>query len=202
VSNDTFFVVISRKICYYKLEVDKNMKIKKRRKKKKEHTLKKIAPCILLCLIVLVLAYVIFQTNILAPHINETTASYISFNNKNTTDMLKIKNIEKMSDERGKSVLNQKSVTIKVTGEKKKEYEILLYRNENIIKEKYIKYSLKNKNIEMTNTLEKLPIRADGGMVLYQGMIDNSSIILRMWVSNDYSKSVKENPFEIRIKPR
>ncbi len=178
------------------------MKSRKRRKKKKSQIMKKMIPCILLCILVIFFAYIIFQTNILAPHINETTASYISFNNKNTTDMLKIKNLEKMNDERGKSVLNQKFVSIKVTGEKNKEYEIILYSNENTIEEKYIKYYLKNQKKEIENNIEKLPIREDGGKVLYQGMIDNSSIILRMWISKEYSKKIQENSFEIKIKPR
>ena len=77
---------------------------KKKKQKKKNYLF--IFFSVILCLITLLLSYIIFGTNLLKPKLNEETTSYISFNNKDTTDILKIKNIQIMSNEKGKSNRN------------------------------------------------------------------------------------------------
>ena len=116
----------------------------KRQQKQRKKIHNKIIQCTILSIFVLGFSYVIFQTDYLEPKINETTASYISFNNKNTTDMLKIQNIQKMSDQKGKSTLNSKFLKIDISGEESKEYEIVLYSIENKIEPEFINiYSMK-----------------------------------------------------------
>ena len=63
---------------------------------------KKIVLCVFLCTLVIILGYIILLSNVLEPKINQLTASYISFNNRNSTDMLRINNLEKMSNKKGR----------------------------------------------------------------------------------------------------
>ena len=68
--------------------------IKKRKRIQREYQ-KKLTTCILMGIIILCVGFFIKTSNLLEPKINELTTSFISFNNKNTTDMLRINNIEK-----------------------------------------------------------------------------------------------------------
>ena len=72
----------------------KGQKKKKKTTKKNKQT-KSLLNTILLCTLVLGISYLIFETNILEPKIDGVTASYISFDNLNSTDMMKIKDLSK-----------------------------------------------------------------------------------------------------------
>ena len=179
---------------------------KKRRRRKKSNrqkhidNTKRILTCVILSLLVLGLSYIIFQTDILEPSLNEITTSYISFNNKNTTDMLKINNINKKSDKLGKSSWNNKSIVLDIDGEKDKEYQIIVYPIIKDVDNKYIKVYLKD-NKELVNTnLDELKDSEDGGKIIYQGKINNNKKILRMWIDKDYKDKINNNSFEIKIK--
>ena len=178
---------------------------KKRRRRKtnrQKHidNTKRILTCIILSVLVLGLSYIIFKTDILKPSLNEITTSYISFNNKNITDMLKINNINKKSDKLGKSTWNNKSIVLDIDGEKNREYKIIIYPIIKSVDNKYIKVYLKD-NKELVNTnLDNLKDSEDGGKIIYQGKINNKKKILRMWIDKEYKGNVNDNSFEIKIK--
>jgi hypothetical protein len=139
----------------------------------------------------------------LEPKVNELTASYISFNNKNTTDMLRINNIIKLSDKIGKSKFNYKQVTFNVEGNKDSYYEIVLYSLMNDIDEKYIYFQLEDNDKFFSNSLSKLESSEDGGKIVYQGQIKNSNKkTIRMWISKKYANKIGDSSFEVKIKSR
>ena len=179
---------------------------KKKRLTKKQRQQRELYKRSILCgfmfLVVLGLSYLIFISNILQPRVNDVTASYISFNNKNRTDMLRIDNLSKMSNKLGKSSLNDKVVNFKITGNNKKDYKIVIYPINNKINDKYINYVLLNDNKEIsTNSLNDISTNDDGSKVIYEGKIGKSNkFTLRMWISNEYNDKVDNNSFEIKIK--
>ena len=76
---------------------------KKETKNKKKTTLevkiyKTAAISIVLLISAIFLSYFVITASSLKPEINEETANYISFNNSNTTDMMKISNLQKLSN--------------------------------------------------------------------------------------------------------
>ena len=119
---------------------------------------------------------------------------------KNSTDMLKINNINKKSDKLGKSSWNNKSIVLDIDGEKDKEYQIIIYPIIKDVDNKYIKVYLKD-NKELVNTnLDELKDSEDGGKIIHQGKINNKKKILRMWIDEDYKDKINNNSFEIKIK--
>lgn len=175
-------------------------------KKKKDTRIKKRNIFLLIMLFVLSLGalYLIEGTNILLPKINEATASYITFNNSYTTDMLKITNIEKLTDEIGKSFLNKKEVNFKVEGKENDEFSIELHSIGNKIDKKYINYVLfendKKINIQKLETCEE---NIDGGIVLYLGKIkQNKTYKIKMWIDKEYENNVNNISYEVKIQSR
>ena len=173
-------------------------KRKRKNKKKYIEITKKISLCVVLVTLLLGLSYLIFETNILKPRLNELTTSYISFNNKNTTDMLQINNLSKMSDKIGNSNWNNRTLKINVESDENVEYQIIIYKIIQTTENNYIKVSFNN-NIK---TLDELELLEDGGRVIYQGKINNNDMFLRMWISKEYKDKVNNNSFEIKIRPR
>ena len=176
---------------------------KKKQRKKKIESYKILTTLITLVVLVLSLGYIILGTNILEPKVDEITASYISFNNKNTTDMLRINNIKKMTDNKGKSLANTKKVSFEISGTKDTNYEIVVYPLVNDIDEKYINFSLTSETTKESNSFSMMPESSDGGIIIYQSkMEDSKEMTLRLWVSADYSEKITNNSFEVKIKPR
>lgn len=175
--------------------------IKKRQTRQKEYY-RYLCACIIMSIIVLSLGLFIENTNFLEPKINQVTTSFISFNNKNTTDMLRLNNISKMSDKRGSSRRNPNSLTLNITGEKDQKYEIVLYSLDNPISEEKIKYIVKTGKEETKDNLLTPETTEDGGKVLYRGTIQNQKTIIRVWVSNDYEGKITPNAFEVKVRPR
>ena len=99
-------------------------------KKKKKIYFKKIFICSILGILVFLLTYFIFETNVLEPKINELTTSYISFSN-NKTDKLRINNIKKLSNKIGKSSFNNSNLVLDITGDKEDLYNIVIYKINN-----------------------------------------------------------------------
>ena len=157
---------------------------------------KKVITCIVLGIFVITLSYLIFKTNILEPKLNELTTSYISFNTKNNSDILEIKNINKMSDTTAKSILNNSSLKLDITGTKNEEYNVVVYKNSNI-DDKYINCYI-NKKVN----LSEVETTKDGGKIIYTGKIDNKTKVLKMWIDKSYKDKVNDNSFEIRIKKK
>lgn len=153
---------------------------------------------IVLVILVIVLSLIILKTDILKNSINKTTASYISTYNKTTTDMLEINNIAKMSDSKGKSNRNKSELNINVRGDKEKEYEIVLYSKVNNIPNEHIKVFIEDK----VKRLSELEDSLDNGKIIYKGKKYNKNMILRLWIDNEYKESIKNNSFEVKIKPR
>lgn len=170
---------------------------KKKNKKNYKIILKRVITCSLFGILVISLSYIIFITNLLKPHINELTTSYISFNNRNTTDILRINNIRKMSDSIGKSSLNNAKLNIKIDGEKNKDYSIVLYKINCSIEDKYIKVLIDNKIFRLSD----LEDSSDYGKILYIGNNSKEKNI-RMWVDEKYKEKVKDTSFELKIKTR
>ena len=99
---------------------------------------------VFLFVFIVTLFFVLTDSSLFQPKVNEETFKYISFNNRNTTDMLQINDIKRMSDDRGKSNKNKKFIEFSATGEKNLDYDVILYPIINAIDYKYIKYSITN----------------------------------------------------------
>ena len=181
----------------------KNVKLRKNSQLKKQF-IKTVTVCALLCITVLVLSYYIFQTNLLEPGLDEITTSYISFNNKNTTDMLKIDNLKKMKNEKGRSFLNDRKVTFQVSGKEQEEYQVILYPLTNIVDLKYIHFSLEEKEPLISGTLDSVMENEDGVITIYTGFVKNpeEKMTLKMWIDKKYKGNSNHTSFEIKIKSR
>ncbi len=184
-------------------------KKKKKLSKKKQLELKNqkkvIYYCLILCLLVLLLTYFIFYKDTLKTSVDEVTASYISFNNSKTTDMLKISNLSKMKDDKGKSILNTSTKMFDVDGNIKEKYEVVVYALGNKADESYIKFALydSNNNEISSGVLNNSKTSVDGGKVIYQGAIKkHNKLKLNMWLSKKYQGNTKNISYEIKIKPR
>lgn len=175
-------------------------------KEKKNNRIKKRSIVLLIFIVVLTISafYLINGTELLIPKIDEATASYISFNNSNSTDMLKINNIKRMKHNIGKSFLNTYKETFNVSGTKNENFNIELYSIGNKIDKKYINYVLlkNNKIIEIGN-LENKEETNNGGIILYQGkIINDNSYEIKMWIDEDYKKKTQNVSYEIKINSR
>ena len=181
----------------------KNVKLRKNSQLKKQF-IKAISVCAVLCILVLVLSYYIFQTNLLEPSLDEITTSYISFNNKNTTDMLKIDNLKKMNNKQGRSYFNDRKVSFQVSGKENEEYQVMLYPLTNIVDLKYIHFSLENKEPLISGTLDSIMENEDGGIIIYTGYVQNpeEKMTLKMWIDKKYKGNSNHTSFEIKIKSR
>ncbi|MBQ8534657.1 MAG: hypothetical protein IJ463_03115 [Bacilli bacterium] len=175
-------------------------------KEKKNNRIKKRSIVLLIFIVVLTISafYLINGTELLIPKIDEATASYISFNNSNSTDMLKINNIKRMKHNIGKSFLNTYKETFNVSGTKNENFNIELYSIGNKIDKKYINYVLlkNNKIIEIGN-LENKEETNNGGIILYQGkIINDNSYEIKMWIDEDYKEKTQNVSYEIKINSR
>ena len=175
-------------------------------KEKKNNRIKKRSIVLLIFIVVLTISafYLINGTELLIPKIDEATASYISFNNSNSTDMLKINNIKRMKHNIGKSILNTYKETFNVSGTKNENFNIELYSIGNKIDKKYINYVLlKNNNIIEIGNLENKEETNNGGIILYQGkIIDDNSYEIKMWIDEDYKEKTQNVSYEIKINSR
>lgn len=164
--------------------------------KKKKIYFKKIFICSILGILVFLLTYFIFETNVLEPKINELTTSYISFSN-NKTDKLRINNIKKLSNKIGKSSFNNSNLVLDITGDKEDLYNIVIYKINSNIDDKYIKCY-----IDKEITLSEGKITSNNGIVIYSGKINNKNKTLRMWIDKKYKGKVENNSYEIKIEKR
>lgn len=175
-------------------------------KEKKNNRIKKRSIVLLIFIVVLTISafYLINGTELLIPKIDEATASYISFNNSNSTDMLKINNIKRMKHNIGKSFLNTYKETFNVSGTKNENFNIELYSIGNKIDKKYINYVLlKNNNIIEIGNLENKEETNNGGIILYQGkIINDNSYEIKMWIDEDYKEKTQNVSYEIKINSR
>ena len=175
----------------------------KKKKKTKKRKSKLLSITIILVLFVFFFGYIIIVTDYLKPGIDELTASYISFNNAKPTDILKIPNIKRMSDKKGKTSNNDNNISFEVTGEKDKSYEILLYSVGNSIDESNIKFYLENKNNTKEGKLVDFKTDIDNWKIIYKGKItDDNKYKLYIWIDNNYKGNTKNISYEIRIKSR
>lgn len=160
--------------------------------------------CLVLSVSVIFLSYFVITASSLKPEINEETANYISFNNSNTTDMMKISNLQKMSDKKGISKVNENSIDFKITGKKGSNYSIIIYPINNKNDLKKIKFYLtEDKRKVAYSSLDTIKeSKEDGGIIIYQGTITNSdsNYNLRMWLSKDYHQNANNISFEIKVK--
>ena len=155
-----------------------------------------------LFVLVLLFGYGILNSNWLPTKINELSASYISLNNTESTDILKVTNLHKQTNQKGKSNRNKSAKTFKMTGQKDSEYRIVLYHLGNMIDEKAVRFYLVNEmGMSIEGRLSDQSETYDGGRILYEGtMNDGQNWTLKMWVNRDYKDSVKNVSYEIRIK--
>lgn len=157
-----------------------------------------------LIIIVFTIGYSIFFTDFLSPSLNEMTASYISFNNNSTTDMIKVNNLKRMSDKKGISNKNKSKESFSVTGRLESTYQIVLYHLGSNLDEKYVKYQLENeKNKIFSGILSNNEVTPDGGFIIYEGTLkEGKRWTLKMWASKEYKNSVDNVSYEIRIKTK
>ena len=173
--------------------------MRKRKYTKREVYIQALKTFILVFL-VFVMSYAIFETNLLNPSIDKTTANYISFNTTNSTDMLKVSNLEKMSTKVGKSSKNRSSLDILVSGEMGENYRIVLYHMGNVVDDQYVKFFLSNASVEEGGVLSEMEDSVDGGKIIYEGKIKKRNLWnIKMWVDKGYKKDVKNVSYEIRI---
>ena len=177
-------------------------KLSKRQQRQRKQLYKNTVISALMCLLVLGISYLIFKTDILKPRVNEVTASYISFYNNDTTDMIKINNIKRLSDDMGKSIVNTKSRELKVSGEANSDYQVVVYPMINNIDLEHIKFSITDGNTTYSNNLSEVPTRTDEGMVVYNGKVDDTKkVTIRMWISKEYEGDIDNNSFSIKVNP-
>lgn len=182
----------------------KNTKNKKRQLKNNKIKKSSIALLVFIFIMTISALYLIIGTELLLPRIDEVTASYISFNNSKSTDMLKINYLKKMKKELGSSLLNTHKVNFDISGNKNEYFNIELYSTGKKIEKKYIYYVLKKNNevIEVGN-LENKEENYNGGIILYQGkIIKNNSYEIKMWIDNTYDKKTDNVSYEVKIKSR
>lgn len=179
-------------------------KVQKKKLVKKNKQTKSLLYTILLCMLVAGISYLIFATNVLEPRIDEITASYISFDNSNSTDILKITDLQKLNDEIGKSSLNNCKVEFNVDGTKNKEYQVVLYPTGNGINNKYVNiFLIINKNKKVLEKLNKMKLTEDDGIIIYQGsLLKKNNFKLQMWIDNTYNEKINNISYEIKIKSK
>lgn len=180
----------------------KRKKLTKKEQQQQKEIRKKFFFCVSLSFIILLISYLIFYTDILKPELNEMTASYISFNNSNTTDMLKINNLEKLSDKKGVSSINDKNVIFEVTGKEAETYSVVVYPTNSNSDFRNIKFALeKNGKLLISDTLNNQAVSQDGGIVILKDKIAaNNKLTLRMWLTKKYHKDKHNLAFEIKVK--
>ena len=177
------------------------MKKGKKRYTKKDVFQQSIITFFLVSLVIL-FGYIILNAEWLRPRINELSASYISLKNQSTTDLLKINNLRKLTDEKGMSNRNSTFKTFQVTGQKGLRYQIVLYHLGNKIDEKYIKYYLLNdRGKKVEGNVKESQETKDGGRIIYEGTIEEGkNWNLKMWVDKEYQEEINNISYEIRIK--
>ena len=147
--------------------------------------------------------YIIFETEYLQSGVDELTASYISFNNAKSTDIMEISNIKKMNDKNIKQRTNKSYKTFEVKGKENQEFEVTLYSLGNTLDEQYVKYYLSRGNEKKEGNLLDTDKNVDNGKIIYKGKINkNNKFIIYMWIDDNYDKSVKNISYEIKIKTR
>ena len=175
---------------------------RKSRKITKRHIFKHLVICMTTIFLIIIFNIIVIKNNLITPKVDELTTSYVSLYNQDTTDMLKITNIEKLSDEKGKSKYNKKFISFTITSDNKDEYEVILYEIQNDIPEKYIKIEIEGNKENKISTLDKYEKKEDGGRKIYIGKTGNKKIKIKMWVSEKYKKKINDTSFEIRVKKR
>ena len=178
------------------------------RKGRKRYTKKSVIqtaiPTFFLVVLVCIGTYYIQKGDWIRPELDELTASYLSLNNNETTDMMKITNLRKMSDKNGHLSKNKSAKDFQITGQKDTTYQIVLYHLGNQVEKEYIKFYLTNeKGYKAENTLSNMPDTPDGGKVVFEGtMEDGKKWDLKMWVDKSYHHEVTNVSYEIKIKTR
>lgn len=181
----------------------KTKKLNKKQIKQRQQLYKNTIISTLLVILVLGISYVIFSTDLLQPRVNEVTASYISFNNNDTTDIIKINNIKRMSNDIGKSIVNNKSRKVLISGEENNVYQIVIYPLINNIDLKYINFSITIGNESYEGNLATNEVTSDEGIVAYTGKVSGKKeATVKMWVSKEYEGEIDNNSFKIKINPR
>lgn len=175
------------------------------KKNGKKYTMKDVyRMCIItgiLLILVICIGGIISNSNFNVVPFDEVTASYVSFNNSDTTDMIKVSNLEKLSDTKGVSFRNRSSKNFQVLGDKNLKFKIVLYHIGTVIEDEYIHFSLSHKGKEIIRyTLDQMQESSNGGKIIYEGVIkDQDDWNLKMWVDHSYKGVVKNISYEIRI---
>ena len=177
------------------------MLTKKRYTKKSIYKLSFIT--ILLLLLAFFFGYIIFETEYLQSGVDELTASYISFNNAKSTDIIKISDITKNSDKKAKQPTNKSNKAFEIKGKENQEFEIILYSLGNTIDEGYVKYYLVRGKETQEGNLLNTEKTIDNGKIIYKGKISrNNKFKIYMWIDDNYNKSTKNISYEIKVKTR
>lgn len=172
-----------------------------KRRYTKKRIYKNLLKTILLIVLASLIGYFIFKSDILSPGIDELTASYISFNNTDKTDMLKITNISKKNEQKGISTKNKSSVSFYIDGDRDSKYQIVVYPVGKVIDEDNIYFYIENKKENIIKKLSATPTKVDGGKILYQGSINGKEhFVVRMWIDKKINKKVSPLTYEIKIK--
>ena len=178
-------------------------KKRKKKSKKQQQLEKKFYQKVFLCLFIAILIiitgkYIYNQKKV--PALDETISNNISFRNAEATDILKITDIVKMTDKKGKSILNQKKVEFDITGSAEQDYQIIIYPITSDIAPENINYYLKIGDDEVIGTLSNGVPTNDGGYIILNNKInENSKCLLKMWLNENQDED-QDNCFEIKIK--
>ena len=175
------------------------LKRRRNKNKKKNRYLLFVSLCsFLFC----ILSFIIIGTNYLNPKFDYVTSNYISFKDSFSTDSLKIRYLEVMSDKKGISNSNSSNVSFNVDGNKSFDYKLILYSIGNKIDSKYVKICIvKNDKVVFINTLDKFNNIYDNGIVVYEDKISGEDKFkVYMWISKKYSGNCKNTSFEMKVK--
>lgn len=157
----------------------------------------------IMIILIIILTFIILETNLLEPKKDDTATNYISFNNSNATDMLKVSNLKRMSNEKGISDKNESITKFEVTGDKDSIYQIVLYHIGNSIDEEFIHFCLEDTNELDNNILSEMTENNSGGRIIYEGIIDGKKEFeLKMWIDKEYEDDINNISYEIKIKSK
>ena len=157
---------------------------------------------IMLLLLICGVSYYLFGSNGLKLNIKNTT-NYISFNDLFDSDTIKINNLKKLNERKGKK---SKVIDLNIKGVNDNlEYEVLLVPINVNIDYKFINYYLtdEDNNDIIYDNLSNTSLSNDySGHVIYSGVLNNksSNLKLRVWIDEDYNGDIDNNSFEVKIK--
>ena len=173
---------------------------KKKKYSKKNNKQTKVIAITFLILVVL-FGLFISKSDLLKPKLNLLTAHYISFNNLDSTDSIKIRNLKIRKNNSTSFMKKDAYQKFDITGDKYHAFQIELYSIGNSIDEKYVHYSLfKNNRFIKSDVLSNSSETIHAGRVIYQDKIlEKDEWMVQMWIDSSYEGELDSVSYEVKI---